>query len=294
MDTTQSMSATYVCRDGAQIVRKHKVNIGYKPLKTESFICVSYNWENMTCLIKQAENPVKTSLVLKMGYEVTKKPNHFCNFTDLGNNQKKFFLGTSTSPYYRRSNNYYYFSLESENQFGKLIENFAVNPFANMKLDPPVNLTVTNITSTSARIVWEVAEHLKKFPEFFTFVAILDSDYQDHPTEKKLTTSPDPDKGVSSLQFKGLILNTDYIVRLKMQTFSTNLLHKNNPEMWSDWKIVKFTTENYVDLEEQAQNLEETFVETFENLKEVVNHEIRSNLENLGDNFLSILKISKK
>lgn len=290
MKADKPMDTTFECQDGPNIVRKHKINVGFKPMEVENFKCVSNNWANMTCTFKEPFNPIKTSFKVKMGYD-SNKQGHLCNITiGKAKDERNIFFGSSTSPYYRRFSRLYHFKLESENQFGRLQENFVIDQMANMK-SAPVGLTVTNVTASSARINWKVSEHLHKFPEYLVFHIQLNFENQIGVTVKKVKTSPDPSKGITSNQFQGLMANTNYTVKIRVQSTSTNYIHSNNEEMWSAWRIVKFKTRKFADIAEIGKSNGEVFVETFSNLKSIVNKEIK--WDSMTDKLTSLWKMGK-
>lgn len=106
-----------------------------EPMKPENFMCVSRNWEELTCSWDPVPNDVATNYTLRFhftgragGHAV-----HTCPQPKYDQPPNTCVLGPTTDPIYRQPKPYYNFTLDVSNHFGKKSFSYLFNHYAHGK-----------------------------------------------------------------------------------------------------------------------------------------------------------------
>lgn len=149
IEDAPEMNSRFVCKlNGTHGVNYNDVKVGYKPGPIKEFNCISKNWEDLNCTFQAMHNPIP-SKPYKLKFRTYKNYGLFfnCEVVPLYVNfQYGCYMNTSGN--YKQFHKNYYFTLETENMFGKYEQNFEVNHYENIVLNPPIKLTALDITDS--------------------------------------------------------------------------------------------------------------------------------------------------
>ncbi|XP_015374599.1 PREDICTED: cytokine receptor-like [Diuraphis noxia] len=139
------------------VVCFNRVYVGYKPAIVRHFACISNNWVSLRCNWNTSENPIKTTYTLLFRLPDRAGGRIFINCpTDSDIKENTCYWDFNTTPMYRQLYEFYDFRLNGQNVLGNSSTFFNFHHYAHIIPASPKNITVIDITESSAMLRWSV------------------------------------------------------------------------------------------------------------------------------------------
>ncbi|XP_012229180.2 cytokine receptor [Linepithema humile] len=217
----------------------NSVAIGTAPEAPSEIDCKSNNWENLTCKWVPKHNFVQTkhAIAFKLPGRVGARTIHPCPEKYAHSMENKCMWDLTTDPIYRQPYPHFTIMMTIQNVLGNLSRNYDFNHYAAVIPARPVNVSVVNITTDSADVVWNVPFPMTSFPPGLHHKILVQNQWESSNEWKLINITTDMHEMHREHHLADLkYANTAYDIRIHLKSAVASDIN------WGEFASITFRT----------------------------------------------------